>query len=381
MSPSNQPESCGGQVLLPPADLSVLSILKNARTDDNWQCSVDARAILPLLSIPAAIVDVSTVAACCNDKFARKFEKMSLASQMSLDAAFTQFAYSQSITVTLPLEHDESDMLAPLDWLQMARIGKSPTTILLQLLTLHDDCQPAVPEFATAPPPLPLSGQDVLDLVSAQQRQLGQELHDRVGQELTGLSLLAFELTDRLKHSDTAEAKLARKLTEGLDHTFKSVQTIARGIFPTEIDDSNFALALESLADEVDQCPHVRCTSDCPHDDFVTSPGTATHLYRIAQEAVSNAVRHGKAEHIHLSLHIANSLLIMRIEDDGVGMATVRSGEGLGLKIMHYRAALVGAHLQFIPRNPHGLIVLCSLVLEKRSCDNYPSPATIPLTS
>jgi signal transduction histidine kinase len=120
--------------------------------------------------------------------------------------------------------------------------------------------------------------------------------------------------------------------------------------------------ALTELANRTHQEGQVACTFDCPAPVAVTDNLTATHLYLIAQEAVHNALKHGKPRNVVIGLH-ANPGLVLRVTCDGIGMPSRPvANRGLGLRIMRDRAAIIGAHLTIEPADPRGTVVTCRLV-------------------
>jgi PAS domain S-box-containing protein len=202
---------------------------------------------------------------------------------------------------------------------------------------------------------------EVLEITAREQRHVGQELHDGVGQVLTGLGLMAQALAQLLPES-AAEHRIALRLIAGLDGVHQQVRELSRGLIPVHVECRGLAAALDDLAVRATEASGIPVTAECP--DWVELPDheTATQLFRIAQEAVSNAVRHGRPRHIRLTLLSEPNGLRLRIRDDGIGM---RGGpgrsEGLGLRIMRYRAGQVGGVLQIGPSHGGGTVVSCTL--------------------
>jgi PAS domain S-box-containing protein len=202
---------------------------------------------------------------------------------------------------------------------------------------------------------------ELLAVTAREQRQIGQELHDGVGQELTGLGLMAQSLVQRLPDA-AAEKRIAVRLTAGLDHVHQQVRELSRGLIPVHVESRGLSAALDELAARTTEASGVSVAAECP--DWVELPDheTAVQLFRIAQEAVSNAVRHGRPRHIRLTLLTEPNGLRLRIRDDGVGMQRESDrGDGLGLRIMQYRAERIGGVLQIGPSTGGGTIVSCTL--------------------
>jgi PAS domain S-box-containing protein len=202
---------------------------------------------------------------------------------------------------------------------------------------------------------------EVLAIAAREQRQLGQELHDGVGQELTGLGLMAKSLAQRLGEA-TQERRIALRLIDGLDSAHQQVREISRGLIPVHVESRGLSAALDDLAARATEASGIQVTSECPEWVALPDHPTATQLFRIAQEAVSNAVRHARPRHIRLTLLAEPNGLRLRIRDDGIGLqVSAGSSDGLGLRIMQYRAGQIGAELQIGPSHGGGTIVCCTL--------------------
>jgi PAS domain S-box-containing protein len=203
---------------------------------------------------------------------------------------------------------------------------------------------------------------EVLAVTAHEQRQIGQELHDGVGQELTGLGLMAQSLAHRLRGEAAAEKRIALRIIAGLDSAHQQVRELCRGLIPVPVESRGLAAALDDLAARTTAASGISVTAECPECVDVPDHATATQLFRIAQEAVSNALRHGRPRHIRLCLLIEPAGLRLRIDDDGIGIQTgANQSEGLGLRIMQYRAGVIGAVLQISPSQAGGTVVTCTL--------------------
>ncbi len=203
---------------------------------------------------------------------------------------------------------------------------------------------------------------EVLVIAALEQRRIGHDLHDTVGQELTALGLMADSLVAAHRDNSPADVPLAAKIARALRRTLGQVRALARGLVPVEVDAHGLMAALAELTARVNRESGVRCTFACPDPIPVRDNATATHLYRIAQEAVSNALKHGEAKHIQVALGLAEGLLTLTITDDGVGIRNERrKDEGLGLRIMRYRADLIRATLALSPAAQGGTLVSCIL--------------------
>jgi signal transduction histidine kinase len=211
---------------------------------------------------------------------------------------------------------------------------------------------------------------EVLAIAAREQRQIGQELHDGVGQELTGLGLMAQSLAERLPEA-AAEKRIALRLIAGLDGVYQQVREISRGLIPVPVEGGGLSAALDDLAARTTEASGIKVTAECQEWVQLLDHATATQLFRIAQEAVSNAVRHGRPRHIRLTLLTEPSGLRLQIADDGIGIqAGLHQGDGLGLRIMQYRAGQIGGVLHVGPALGGGTVVSCTLPRSNSNGEN-----------
>jgi PAS domain S-box-containing protein len=206
-----------------------------------------------------------------------------------------------------------------------------------------------------------LFAREVLKIAEHEQRQIGQDLHDGVGQELTGLGLIAESLAHHLPET-SAEKRIAHRLIRGLDGVHQQVRELARGLILVHVGSRGLAAALDDLAARTAEASGISVIAECSEEAQLPDQATATQLFRIAQEAVGNAVRHGKPRRIQLRLLSETDGLRLRITDDGIGMQDGPDhGHGLGLRIMHYRAGQIGGVLHVGPTDGGGTVVSCTL--------------------
>jgi PAS domain S-box-containing protein len=206
---------------------------------------------------------------------------------------------------------------------------------------------------------------EVLAMTAREQRQIGQELHDGVGQELTGFGLMARCLSQRLPEAG-AEKRIALRLLAGLDSLHQKVRELSRGLIPVHVESRGLLAALDDLAARTTEASGITVTAECP--DWVELPdhATATELFYIAQEAVSNALRHGRPQNIRLSLLTEPDGLRLCIKDDGIGLPDgLEQCDGLGLRIMQHRAGVIGGVFQIGPSQGGGTVVTCTLPRSK----------------
>jgi two-component system CheB/CheR fusion protein len=202
---------------------------------------------------------------------------------------------------------------------------------------------------------------EVVEAASQEQRRIGQDLHDTVAQELTALNLLARDLAEDLRTDPAHAARLVGQMGRGLQRSQDELRAVLRGLLPVAVDSEGLMAALADLCDRTRQEGKVACTFDCPAPVAVADNLTATHLYLIAQEAVHNAVKHARARQVRIRL-TDEERLALSVQDDGTGMpAAPTENQGLGLRIMRNRAAIIGAALTIGPARPTGTVVTCAL--------------------
>jgi two-component system CheB/CheR fusion protein len=188
---------------------------------------------------------------------------------------------------------------------------------------------------------------EIIEISNREQQRIGQDLHDGLCQELTGIELMCQVLEQKLAAKSKAEAKQVGEIAQHIRDAISHTRKLARGLSPVEFEANGLMSALQELAAHVQKLFHVECRFECPEPVLIRNNIFATHLYRIVQEAINNAVKHGKAGHILISLKPAGDRIALNVTDDGIGFSneTKKSG-GMGLHIMKYRASVVDATLE-----------------------------------
>jgi PAS domain S-box-containing protein len=211
----------------------------------------------------------------------------------------------------------------------------------------------------------------ILEISDREQARIGQDLHDGLCQQLIGMGFTANSLEQALSREQRPEAAIARKLYALLDESITESRLVCRGLYPIRLSTQGLLPALEDLAATAHERYHIRCVCEADRRPLDCGLTTATHLYRIAQEAVNNAVKHSGARNVTIRLTGANGGLALSVKDDGKGMSRPAapnsgSGSGMGLHIMEYRAHLLGGVLQ-LESGPGGTEVRCRLPRLARS--------------
>ena len=203
--------------------------------------------------------------------------------------------------------------------------------------------------------------QESLNVSERERERIGRDLHDGVGQVMTGVALFSRSLRSKLQARNLPEAADAAKIERLMNDAVRQTRALAKGLFPMEIEVAGLRSALQELARTMKTMTEVSCeVTGVPTLPGISSQG-AMHLYRLAQEAMNNAVRHGKASQIRVNLFESGGNCGLEIRDNGVGIAKT-PGNGMGLRLMEYRAELVHGSLE-MERNPEGgTVVRCVIV-------------------
>jgi PAS domain S-box-containing protein len=200
----------------------------------------------------------------------------------------------------------------------------------------------------------------VLEISEREQRRIGHDLHDSLGQQLAAVKFMSGTLSKRLAKDKLAHSLAAAQIERELQHAMEEVRTISRGLHPIRPEGTSLQSALYEMAAGITRLFKRPCHFACPRRVVVPDVHAATHLFRIAQEAVNNASRHARAKHIWIRLQRNHGGIRLRIEDDGCGLPAGGSQpKGLGLKIMSYRASVIGARFSIAPRQGGGTRITC----------------------
>ena len=200
------------------------------------------------------------------------------------------------------------------------------------------------------------------DLSDQERRRIGQELHDNLGQQLTGMGMLLKSLHQKLEAKGLPEAENAFQILSCVREAQSQARSLARGLIPVQMDGKGLMSALEDLVYSFGALSGVRCQFRCKEPIFIEDNNVATQLFRIAQEAISNAVQHGRPKNVFVHLESRDDLVSLQVLDDGIGIAGGENrSEGMGLRTMRYRADIIGATLRVDPLECGGTIVTCTL--------------------
>lgn len=203
---------------------------------------------------------------------------------------------------------------------------------------------------------------EILEISSREQQRIGQDLHDGLGQQLAGIGLLCEVFRRKLASRSKADAAQAEEIARAVAEAITHARDLARGLSPVQLEANGLMAALEELAAGVRGIFRIDCRFECATPVLVQDNRAATHLYRIAQEAINNAVKHGKARNIVVSFGSTQGRPVLAVTSDGAPFPDhPGQGPGMGLRIMKYRAGEIGATLQIRSNGGQGTLLTCAL--------------------
>ncbi|HKI69026.1 MAG TPA: sensor histidine kinase, partial [Verrucomicrobiae bacterium] len=209
---------------------------------------------------------------------------------------------------------------------------------------------------------------ELLEISSREQRRIGHDLHDGVCQQLAGIAYLVNIMGNQMQRQGTPQARQAEKISGLINEVTLQARSVARGLFPVRLEELGLVFSLEEMAANARNRFGANCEVNCEAPPLITVDNeTALHLYYIAQEAVLNALNHGKAKHVTVSLKPEGAQYNLTVSDDGSGFENTSPGSGgMGIRIMHYRAKVIGATLNVKSRPGQGTQVVCIFYPAKR---------------
>ena len=236
--------------------------------------------------------------------------------------------------------------------------------ILAKLRSLHNELEERVRQRTAA---LNKEMQDrmrleeeILSISEREQRRIGHDLHDSLCQHLTGVALAGEVLSEQLAAKSLPEAKATEHIVEMVEGAIELTRTLARGLHPFELKGEGFTDALRELAANISGGFKIPCAFECDRPVVIPESDVAIHLYRIAQEAITNAVKHSNAKVIVVRLEAPGDGITLTIADDGVGLPeNPAARKGMGLRIMAYRASVIGASFSIERLSSGGTRVTC----------------------
>jgi signal transduction histidine kinase len=207
-----------------------------------------------------------------------------------------------------------------------------------------------------------LMEKQITDISDREQRRIGQDLHDSLCQHLVSVAFAGELLRENLARQTAPEATQAEAIVEMVNEAISEARNLARGLYPVRLEVDGLASALEELAASVQARTGITCRFSCDEEVCIYDEAAGSNLYRIAQEAMNNAVKHSGCRAISVGLGAVEDEVTLTVKDDGAGIpAAMENKEGMGLSIMNYRASMIGASLDIRRGAGGGTIVICSL--------------------
>ena len=213
---------------------------------------------------------------------------------------------------------------------------------------------------------------ELLKAGERERKRVGRDLHDGLGQLLTGIGFLSKTLTQSLEEKQAEEAGDAAEITAHVENAIDHTRSLSKLLLPVELEVNGLEAALQRLRSHVENVYGITCKLKTTNYLPIPDAEIALHMYRVAQEAVNNAVRHGKPDTVAITLATSKGKTVLTVSDDGIGIpeSVDRRGGGLGLRTMHYRAQTIGGSFSISRRRGGGTQVMCELpILVEESSD------------
>ena len=201
---------------------------------------------------------------------------------------------------------------------------------------------------------------EMVEVAESERRRIGEDLHDGLGQQLTAIELVCTALKEHASRRVPELAKGLERMGKMLREAISQTRFLSRGLVPISDDPDALRIGLAELAEHVSSLGALRCHLECPTPVILRDRSTAAHLYRIAQEAVNNVVKHAQSDDVTIHLSQVNGVLELQISDNGRGLPASKGG-GLGMEVMKHRASMIGGELTVVSKRGHGVTVTCVL--------------------
>jgi signal transduction histidine kinase len=205
---------------------------------------------------------------------------------------------------------------------------------------------------------------NVLELCDLEKRRIGQDLHDGIGQQLTGIHLMSKTLERRLRDGKHSEADFARSIADLVDETIQQVRRVVAGMAPPEVENQDAASALKILCRRIETMHQIECVFSNQFATVITDADAIKNLYFIAGESIHNAIRHGKADQVKVTLSGTDARGELMITNNGSVDGKHFAGQpGIGVSSMQFRAEVLNGWVRFQPEDDHSVSVICCFSL------------------
>jgi PAS domain S-box-containing protein len=201
---------------------------------------------------------------------------------------------------------------------------------------------------------------EILEISNREQRRIGHDLHDGVCQQLAGIAFLTSTLAEELAEQGVSQSPQAEKISGMINEVIDQTRGVARGLFPVRLEEKGLVAALEELASNASEVFKINCRFVVEGLPVTVENEIALHLYYIVLEALGNAAKHSGGSNVDITLQPSGDRWLLTIQDDGIGFSLpARDQEGMGLRILHYRARVIGATLNLQSQPGSGTTVTC----------------------
>jgi two-component system CheB/CheR fusion protein len=217
---------------------------------------------------------------------------------------------------------------------------------------------------------------ELLEVSNNEQRRIGHDLHDGVCQQLVGIACRVQILGEQLQELGSPLAAVAETIGALINEATIQARGVARGLFPVRLEESGLVAAIEELAASASERSRIQCEFACASPPSAVDNEVALHLYYIAQESLLNAVKHGQASRVTVTLAPEGERFRLAVRDDGVGFQPARrSHAGMGIRIMRHRAKVIGATLDVLSQQGRGTEVACLFFPTRKPKDSVDAAA------
>lgn len=204
---------------------------------------------------------------------------------------------------------------------------------------------------------------EILEISEEEKQRIGRDLHDGLGQMLIGIGLISRNLARKLKADNLPGAEEVYEISEMIREADEQARTLAYGLVNIELESEGFSDALKHLCERSKRLFKINCELNLDRCLLCENKVTASHVYRIIQEAISNAVKHGKAHRVKVRLQKSGKYVQLEVEDNGTGFSMPKNKEkfGIGMNTMSYRARILGGHLEVKETAEGDTLLICSI--------------------
>jgi PAS domain S-box-containing protein len=216
---------------------------------------------------------------------------------------------------------------------------------------------------------------EILEISNREQRRIGHDLHDGVCQQLAGIAFLTSTLAEELAEESVPQSSQAEKISGMINEAIDQTRGVARGLFPVRLEEKGLVAALEELASNASEVFKINCHFVMEGLPIVVENEIALHLYYIVLEALANAAKHSGGTNVDITLQPSGDRWLLTIQDDGIGFSLpARNQDGMGLRILHYRARVIGATLNLHSQPGSGTTVACLFLPISRELPRASNP-------